>query len=46
MDIELTSPDVVSLYDLDKFVIRPSTKARQCSLVELMASGPQKPDYL
>jgi hypothetical protein len=35
----------VNLYDLNKYVISPSTAARQCSIVELMAKDDQPPDY-
>ena len=67
LEVELTDPAKVNLYDLDKWVIRscaplllaavarrshlhacatrPATKGRQCSLVEVMATGPQPPDY-
>ena len=67
LEVELTDPAKVNLYDLDTWVIRscaplllaaaarrshlhacatrPATKGRQCSLVEVMATGPQPPDY-
>ena len=34
-----------NLYDMDALIIRPATKGRECSLVELMADGEQPPDY-
>ena len=42
--VKLTLPDV-NLYDCLKYVIKPATLADRCSLVELMAEGPQLPDY-
>ena len=35
--------EMVRLYDADKYVIRPATVAALCSLVELLATGPQPP---
>ena len=35
--------EMVRLYDADKYVIRPATVAALCSLVELLAAGPQPP---
>ncbi len=33
---ELLTPETVTLYDLNKYVIMPATKAHQCSYVELV----------
>jgi hypothetical protein len=33
---ELLTPETVNLYDLNKYVIMPATKAHQCSYVELV----------
>ena len=41
---EYTTMDA-NLYDMDALIIRPATKGRECSLVELMAEGEQPPDY-
>jgi hypothetical protein len=35
----------VNLYDLVDKIVKPRTKERKCSYVELVATGPQKPDY-
>lgn len=43
--VELRDPQSANLYDIDAYVIRPSTAARKCSMVELMASEEQPPDY-
>ena len=37
--------DEVNLYDTNKYVIGPATAAPRCSMVELMASEEQPPDY-
>ena len=42
---ELLTPETVTLYDLNYYFIMPATKARRCSYVELVASGPQKPQW-
>ena len=42
---ELLTPGTVTLYDACRYVIKPATAERQCSLVELMASGPQPPRW-
>lgn len=42
---ELTSPDTVTLYNLNTYCIKAATLAKQTSLVELMASSSQQPDY-
>ena len=42
---ELGSLKQVSLYDLADYVIRPTTARDKTSMVEFLASGPQKPDY-
>ena len=39
------TPAQVNLYDMAKYVIYPATTRDQCSVVELMGSGPQLPDY-
>eukprot|EP00658_Telonema_sp_P-2_P041798 TRINITY_DN29930_c0_g1_i1.p1 TRINITY_DN29930_c0_g1~~TRINITY_DN29930_c0_g1_i1.p1 ORF type:complete len:211 (-),score=55.63 TRINITY_DN29930_c0_g1_i1:9-641(-) len=44
-EFEVTDPEQVNLYALAEFVIRPATAASTCSMVELMAAGPQRPDY-
>jgi hypothetical protein len=36
---ELLTPETVTLYDLNKYVIMPATKARQCSYVELVTGA-------
>lgn len=33
-----------TLYDVNTKVIKPATEGRQCSMVELMADGPQRPE--
>ena len=42
---DLRDPTLANLYDVDSYVIRPSTKARRCSMVERMATAEQPPDY-
>ena len=37
--------DAVNLYDCARYVIGPSTLAQKCSMVELMATEEQPPDY-
>ena len=39
------STDLVSLYDVSRYVIRPATYKRQISYVELIATGTQKPKW-
>ena len=39
------APSQVNLYDMAKYVIYPSTARDQCSVVELMADGAQRPHY-
>ena len=41
----LTLTSEVSLYDLNSNVILPVTSERQCSMVELLATAVQRPDY-
>ena len=41
----LTTPAAISLHDAVKMVILPATVVEQCSLVELMATGPQEPRW-
>ena len=36
---ELLTPETVTLYDLNKYVIMPATKAHQCSYVELVTGA-------
>jgi hypothetical protein len=43
--IPITSLEQVTLYDLNTHFILPQTAKHECSLVELLAEGPQKPDY-
>jgi hypothetical protein len=38
-------PDNLNLYELVHYYIEPQTKERKCSMVELIADGPQPPDY-
>ena len=38
--------ETVNLYDLASYVIVPATAPRQCSYVELVASGEQPPDWV
>lgn len=42
---ELLTPDKVCLYDVDCHIIKKYTKERQCSFVEIIADGPQKPEW-
>merc|ERR1740117_1351564 len=42
---DLTEPAAVQLYDVNTHVIIPATAALQLSLVEAMATSPQKPSY-
>ena len=35
----------VCMYDVLAYVVKPATRPRRCALVELMASGPQKPHW-
>ena len=44
-DVRITENDTVTLYDLNALVILPCTKEQKCSMVELLATGPQKPDF-
>jgi len=37
--------DKVNMYDLLAYVIKPVTRARRCSFVELVAAGPQPPAW-
>ena len=39
------TPMTVNLYHLNELFIKPMTLDRKCSYVELVASGPQKPDW-
>jgi hypothetical protein len=36
---ELLTPETVTLYDLNKYVVMPATKARRCSYVELVTGA-------
>ncbi len=38
-------PEEVNLYDLNHNFIIPQTKRAECSYVELIASGPQPPEW-
>jgi hypothetical protein len=42
VEVELKA-DEVNLYDINEHVVKPATKARGCSLVELFATGPRAP---
>ena len=42
---ELLSPETVTLYDINKYVIRPFTEGTQKSYVEMIARKPQKPRW-
>ena len=42
---ELLTPERVTLYDANRYVILPATEKLGCSFVELVASGPQKPTW-
>ena len=42
---ELLTPESVNLYDLNHFLIRPATIARECSLVEVFAETVQPPHW-
>ena len=42
---ESLMPATVALYDVNTFVILPGTVNRQCSFVELLATGPQLPKW-
>ena len=37
--------ETVNLCDADTQLIKPVTVARRCSLVEVLAAGPQPPDW-
>ena len=43
-DVRL-APDGTTLYDVNKYIILPSTVKRKCSFVEMIASGAQVPKY-
>ena len=38
-------PAGANLYDVCRYVIRPATEARRCAYVELVARGPQQPNF-
>ena len=40
---ELLTPEQVTLYDANRYVIMPATERLRCAFVELVASGPQRP---
>ena len=44
-DVPITSVEEVTLYDCNTYVILPATAEKECSMVELMASEEQPPDY-
>ena len=44
-EIALTDPREVTLYDINSQVILLATAERECSMVELLASHEQKPDF-
>ena len=39
------TPERVNLHDACKYVIKPATAQRQCSWVDLVANGPQRPKW-
>jgi len=39
------TPDKVCLYDVNNYIIKERTLEKQCSYVELIAKGPQKPTW-
>ena len=41
----LSVPEEVSLYDLNEHVLLPFTSIKRCSMVEMVASESQRPDY-
>jgi len=42
---EVLTADTITLYDLAKYWIEPETQERKCSMVELIAAGPQPPEW-
>jgi len=42
---ELLDPKTLNLYSVNTYLIKPSTSARKCSYVELVAFGSQRPIY-
>ena len=43
--VDLTDPQLVTLYDTCARVIKPVSEKQQLSLVEAMGAGPVSPDY-
>jgi len=39
------TPETVNLYHLTELLIEPATRGRRCSFVELIAEGPQPPEW-
>jgi len=44
-DVYLLTPETVCLYDIKDRIIMERTRDKQCSYVELIAKGPQKPTW-
>uniref|UniRef100_A0A6S8A2X7 Uncharacterized protein n=1 Tax=Aplanochytrium stocchinoi TaxID=215587 RepID=A0A6S8A2X7_9STRA len=42
---EKLTPEKVNLYDVNKYIILPVTVKRQCSFVEMVATGPRQPKW-
>ena len=42
---QLLTPEAVTLYDMDRYLIKPATLQRKCSMVELLAVAPQPPSW-
>lgn len=40
---EILTPEIVTLYDIKEKIIIATSKEKQCSYVERIATGPQKP---
>ena len=43
--VEVSDPEQVNLYDVNQHVILPCTWKRRCSMVEMLASSSQPPDF-
>ena len=42
---QVSDPEDISLYDLNEQLVLPCSVERQCSMVEILAKGPQIPDF-
>lgn len=42
---DLLKPKTVTLYEAVRYVIKPATAKRECSYIELVANGPQLPEW-